>query len=116
MTKPKKTSRRSKRINFNSDVESERNENGEVSELENVENVLTDQEIVDPQETFDLGGHSRQNSQNLEKGSQKDPILIEPQNLKDNEIRSLIFQASHDNYEVIQNEISNNIERLYPKE
>ena len=83
MTRPKKTSRRSKSINFNSDVESERNENEEVSELENVENVLTDQEIVDPQETFDLGGHSLQNSQNLEKGPQKDPILMEAQNLKD---------------------------------
>ena len=49
MTRPKKTSRMSKRINFNTDVESVRNENGEVSELENVENVLTDQEMVDPQ-------------------------------------------------------------------
>ena len=78
MTKPKKTSRRSKRINFNSDVESERNENGEVSELENVENVLTDQEIVDPQETFDLGGHSRQNSQNLEKGPKRTRSLWSP--------------------------------------
>ena len=91
MTRPKKTSRRSKRINFNSDVESERNENGEVSELENVENALTDQEIVDPQETFDLGGHFPQNSQNLEKSPQKAPVLMEPQNLKDSEIRSLIF-------------------------
>ena len=77
-----------------------------------MEITLTDQEIVDPQETLDLGGHFSQNSQNSERIPQKASIPIEPQKLKNSEIRSVIFQASHDNYEVIQNEISNNIERL----
>ena len=39
MTRPKEASRRSKRLNFNSDIELERNDTEEVSELKKVENT-----------------------------------------------------------------------------
>ena len=112
MTRPKKTSRRSKRLNFNSDIELERKENGEVSEIELSENNPTDQELTDPQEAFDLGEPSIEYNQKLEKSPLKCRDLEEPKILKVSEIRILISQASHDNYDVIQNEISKNIERL----
>ena len=65
MTRPKKTSRRSKRLNFNSDIEMDRNENGEISEIELSKNNPIDHELTDPQEAFDLGESSVQNNRNL---------------------------------------------------
>ena len=46
------------------------------------------------------------------KSPQKSSSLESPPNSKDDEIRNLIFQTTHNNHEVIQNEISKNIERL----
>ena len=71
MTRPKKSARRSRRLNFNSNTELERGEVKEVSEIELEDNTLTNQEIVHPRETLDLRGHSVQNDHNIEKGPQK---------------------------------------------
>ena len=46
-TKPKKSARRNKRPNFNSDVKVERNEVREVGDIELEENTLTNQVLRD---------------------------------------------------------------------